>query len=32
MMQFLYDNQADYPLLDMDYQRYGGEMKNQFGI
>lgn len=32
MMQFLYDNKADYPLLDLDYQRYGGEMKNQFGI
>ena len=32
MMQFLYDNKADYPLLDLDYRRYGGERKNQFGI
>lgn len=32
MMQFLFDNKADYPLLDLDYRRYGGERKNQFGI
>ena len=32
MMQFLFDNKADYPLLDLDYRRYGGERKNEFGI
>ena len=32
MMQFLFDNKADYTLLDLDYRRYGGERKNQFGI
>ncbi|MDP9954692.1 hypothetical protein J2X97_000329 [Epilithonimonas hungarica] len=32
MMQFLYDNKENYPLLDLDYHRYGGERKNQFGV
>ena len=32
MMQYLFDNKDDFPLLDMNYRRYGNERKNQFGV
>lgn len=31
LVQFLFDNKADYPLLDFNYRRFG-EYKNEFGL
>lgn len=31
LVQFLFDNKADYPLLDQNYRRFG-EFKNELGI
>lgn len=32
LVQFLFDNKADYPLLDTRANRFGSEIKNEFGI
>lgn len=31
LMQFLFDNKDDYPLLDLNYRRFG-EFRNEYGI